>query len=323
MPRVVSVNGAKHTELRHSYRCSQATLGLTVDENALSLTETVNSPACVDGDVLRTPALPRVCSMGAVLASPAPPNDDAIDPPAPKSPCPLIEPVCVLRVSEAACNRVPLLRAGGRVGVWENWRVFVCGFCRTDKGRVLGVDCSRLVRCYLPSRSPIGLLLSRVSNPRMSLLLPSVWGYRPRRSVFLEAQDDMVAGMRVSLCCVCLVFSINGTDLFSLSLQWLGIPIVTLWRRWVCILGLAHSWFPPSSSRFVLSTVVVCFMSFLCASSPLSSMGRRTRFVRREHGLGFLSYVLALGRFPSAAVVAPQWGGAPGGLLCPLPLGAP
>lgn len=54
-------------------------------------------------------------------------------------------------------------------------------------------------------------------------------------------------------------------------------------------------------------------MFLLCASSLPSSRVRRTRFVRREQGFWLVPYVLGLGGFPSATVVASHSGGAPGG----------
>ena len=59
----MSVNGAKPTEWRVFNRCSEPTLRATMDENAFPLTDSVDHrPVCVDGVVLRTPGLPRVCT---------------------------------------------------------------------------------------------------------------------------------------------------------------------------------------------------------------------------------------------------------------------
>ena len=58
-------------------------------------------------------------------------------------------------------------------------------------------------------------------------------------------------------------------------------------------------------------------MFFLCASSLPLSRVRRTRFVRREQGFWLVPYVLGLGGFPFATVVASHSGGALGGALCP------
>lgn len=64
----MSGNGAKQTYLRVSYRCSEATLGRTLDDNAFSWTENVDQCSVwVDGCVLPTPALCRVCVRGRSL----------------------------------------------------------------------------------------------------------------------------------------------------------------------------------------------------------------------------------------------------------------
>ena len=58
----VSVNGGKPTKWRDYNRCQQPTLRAMMDENAFSLTDTVrHRPVCVDGVVLCTPGVPRVC----------------------------------------------------------------------------------------------------------------------------------------------------------------------------------------------------------------------------------------------------------------------
>lgn len=59
----MSVNGATHRGWRVFNRCSQATLRATMDEIDFPLTDTAaHRPVSVDGVVLRTPGVPRVCS---------------------------------------------------------------------------------------------------------------------------------------------------------------------------------------------------------------------------------------------------------------------
>ena len=57
-----------------------------------------------------------------------------------------------------------------------------------------------------------GLLVSRVSNPRLSNILLCVWGYLPRWFVVPEAHDVMVAGI-----CVILVLRVPFHGLMALA----------------------------------------------------------------------------------------------------------